>query len=340
MKGFKLIDKETLKETDIASEKNEDLETNVKVKITKCLITLNDVLRYSGEIDCENVVLGSFGVGIVSESFNNLFGIEKGNRVYIEPYNNCNECYNCKNGETSKCSNVLTAGEDYNGFLSDFVSVNASKVFLLPDPVSEKDALFIGQIANAISIIDKLGVQKGDYVAIIGNDNLAVITALLLIFYQSVPILIGTDDEMINIAKESGVYYTLNSEDNWQKEVSVITGGRMAKNVVYIADSDIPATKAFAVASYNASVAFTGNSTKASAISFALAVKKQLEIHCINGSFGNTATSINILANKAIDLSKLKVDTVSYEAVPKTFKALNDKIKNEQPIHETIVELF
>ena len=234
----------------------------------------------------------------------------------------------------------MTAGEDYNGFLSDFVSVNASKIFLLPDSVSETDALFIGHIANAISIIDKLGVQKGDYVAIIGNNNLAIITAMLLIFYQSVPILISTNEKTVNIAKESGVYYTLNQDDNWQKEVSVITGGRMAKNVVYISDSDIPANKAFSVASYNASVAFTGISNRTSAISFALAVKKQLEIHCINGSFGNTATSINILANKAIDLSKLNVDTVSYDAVPKTFNTLSEKLKKEEQINETIVELF
>jgi len=336
MKGWKLIEPLTLEEKDLI-EKEEDCAT--KVKITKALLTLSDVLRFNGEIDAKDVVLGSTGIGIVSDTEANLFGLEKGKRVYIEPNRFCNECYECRTGERNSCSNLLSAGEDFDGFLSDFVSTDADKLFLLPDSVPDLAALFINHISLAIAVVDKLGIQAGDYVAIIGANSLGNILAQLLIYYQAVPIVMTNNDEEYKIAKDSGIYYVLNQDDNWQKEVSAITSGRMTKSVVYIADCNISATKAFALASYNAGVAFTGVSYKTSPIPFAQAIKKQLNIRCIDNGFGNTASSINLIANKALNLSRLKIDNVSYSEVPNALKNMNTALENEQPIHETIVEL-
>lgn len=338
MKGWKLTKPLILEECEISEPI--DSGNLTKVKITKALITLSDVLRFSGDIETDNVVLGSHGIGIVSETDANLFGLEKGKHVYIESTNACKECHNCKNGEYSKCSNLLTAGEDFNGFLCDFATADSDKLFVLPDSVSDFEALFISHISLAISIVDKLGIQKGDYVAIIGANNFGNILAQLLIYYQAVPIVMSMQEEDVQIAKDSGIYYVLGQDDNWQKEVSSITGGRMTKSVVYISDCNIPANKAFALASFNADVAFTGVSSKNNTISFVQAIKKQLNINCINSGFGNTAASINLIANKAIDLSHLKLDNSTYDTVPQTLKNMNDKLEKDGKIYETVVDLI
>ncbi|MBQ9103498.1 MAG: alcohol dehydrogenase catalytic domain-containing protein [Clostridia bacterium] len=342
MKGWKLKEEKSLALEELAETTSVDSTVDFsKVKITKALITTADVLRYIGDLDThEDVVLGSYGIGIISESGSNLFGLEKGKHVYVEPYKPCNECYNCKNGEEKKCSNLMIAGEDYDGFLADFAQVESSKLFLLPDSVSDYEALFIGHISLALSIIDKLGIQKGDYVAVIGANNLGIILSQLLIYYQAVPILISNYQDNIEIAKASGIYYTLGEGDNWQKEVSSLTGGRMAKHVVYFSESNIHANKAFSVASFNADVAFTGDSYKNNPISFSQAIKKQLDIHCINASSGNTAASINLIANKAIDLSHLKLDNAKYDAVPETLENMANKLAEDGLVVETIVDLI
>ncbi len=338
MKGWKLNNPMALKETELS----EDSAVNnlTKVKILKSLVTLSDFLKYSGEIDCENVVLGSYGIGIVSETDTNLFGLEKGSHVYIEPTLPCGECYNCKNGFENKCTDLLTAGEDFDGFLRNFANVDPARLFLLPESVSDFDALFIGHISLALAVYDKLDIKKGDYVAIIGANNFGNILAQLLIYYQAVPIVMTMNDENVQIAKDSGVYYVLGKEDNWQKEVSSITGGRMTNKVVYIADCNIPATKAFSLASFNAGVAFTGVSYKNSPISFNQAIKKQLDIHCINNGYGNTAASINIIANKAVNLSHLKLDATTYDEVPETFSKMNKQYEKDNFVYETVVELL
>ena len=337
MKGWKIIKPLTLEEREVAEQSN--VNALSKVKITKALITLSDVLRYTGEIDSNEVVLGSAGIGIVSEIEANLFGLEKGKHVYVEPNRECLECYNCKSENKSKCSNLLIAGEDFDGFLSDFISVDPGKLFILPESVPDLEALFIEHISLAISVVDKLGIQKGDYVAIVGANNFGNILAQLLIYYQAVPIILTTNDEDLKIAKDSGIYYALGADDNWQKEVSAITSGRMTKSVVYIADCNIPVTKAFNLASHNAGVAFTGVSFKNNSISFAQAVKKQLEIRCLNSGFGYTAASINLIANKAINLSHLKLDTTTYDAVPETLNKMSKTLQDEGKIYETVVDL-
>ena len=337
MKGWKLVGPNNLIEQEL--DEQAELNSQAKVKITKSLITLSDVLRYKDELDGENVVLGSSGIGVISESETNLFGLEKGKRVYIEPVRECLECQNCKSNEVSKCSNINTAGIDIDGFLRDFISVDSSKLFILPDSVADLDALFINDISLAIAVVDKLGIQKGDYVAIIGANNFGNILAQLLIYYQAVPIVLTTNEEDFNIAKDSGIYYVLGNEDNWQKEISNITSGRMTKSVVYISDCNIPAARAFALASHNAGIAFTGVSYKNNSISFAQAIKKQLQIICINNGYGNTAASINLIANKAINLSYLKLDSIPYETVPSSMEKMSKMLDEENKIYETIVDL-
>lgn len=335
MKGWKIIKPLVLEEKEL--QENEQLNLS-KVKITKALLTLSDVLRYNGDLPVEDVVLGSSGIGIVSDVEANLFGLEKGKHVYIEPNKECLECANCMSGSLSTCNNILTAGEDFDGFLSDFTAVDPGKLFLLPDSVSDFEALFIIHIALAIAVVDKLNIQAGDYVVIVGANNFGNILAQLLIYYQSVPIVLANSDEDYKIAKDSGIYYVLGPNDNWQKEVASITSGRMAKSVVYSSDSGISATKAFALAANNASVAFTGNAYKNS-IPFAQAIKKQLEIRCIKNGYGNTAASINLLANKAINLSHLKLDTTTYDNLPETLAKMNQTFQTESKVYETVVEL-
>lgn len=338
MKGYKLTKPFVLTEKEI---EDEALSTSsAKVRLTKALITLPDVLRYNGEIDVSDVILGSAGIGVLSETGHNLFDLEKGKRIYVEPVKECENCYNCKNGDRDKCLDLQIAGEDFDGFLCDFISAEQEKLFVLPDSVSDSEALFINHISLAIAVYDKLNIKKGDYVAVIGANNFGNIFAQLLIYYQAVPIVMSLDEDDYNLAKKSGIYYALGPNDNWQKEVSSITSGRMTDKVVYVADCNIPVAKAFSLASFGAAVAFTGAFNKTGQVSFTQAVKKQLDIHCINTDFGNTAASINLIANKAINFANLKTAECSYQEVPATFKKLAKELEDTDKINETIVNMI
>jgi len=337
MKGWQITKPGEL--TELSTEEIIENSTYSKVKTTKALITLSDVLRYNGEIKSKGVVLGSYGIGFITEPGINLFDIEKGTRVYIEPSANCEECYNCNNNDPQKCSDLQIAGEDFHGFLRDFVQTDSNHLFKLPDSVSDVSALFIEHVSLALKIIDKLNIKKGDHVVILGANNLGNIIAQILIYYQAIPIVLEQDVENIEIAKKSGIYYIFSNKDEWYKEIHNITGGRMAECIIYITDAGLPLKTAFTLAGYNTPIAFTGTSFESTNFSTATANKKQLNIMFISSGYGYTASSINLLANDAINFSYMKINSLKYEDVPAYFNELNERFEKGEKIYETVVEL-
>lgn len=336
MQGWHIVGAKQVEDKTI--EESFDSTTETKVMVSKALVSLTDALHFvKGEP--LNIVPGAYGIGIVSEPGQNLFDLKQGTRVYISPTLPCKKCFSCSNNEPNKCSDLQFAGENFNGFLRNFVTTDSTNLYYLPESVSDNDALFIEHISLSLSIIDKLDIQKGDHIAILGANNFGNILSQLLIYYQAVPILIDVDEENIQTAKNCGIYYTLGESDNWVKEVAAITGGRMAKSVVYISDSDIAPKSAFMLAGYNAHVAFTGLSGKNASVSFTNAIKKQLVVHSINTGYGYISSSINLIANKACNLKKLKFEETVYAEVPNALKIMADRLENNEKIYDTIVKI-
>ena len=176
--------------------------------------------------------------------------------------------------------------------------------------------------------------------SVVGANSLGIIISQLLIYYQAVPILCTQHEENLNIAKESGIYYVLGSEDNWQKEVVSITGGRMCKQVIYIANSDIPIIKAFSLASYGAKIAYTGVAFKNNAFSFNQAIKKQLNIICLSNGYENTETAINLLANNAVDISHLKLKNYKENEVVEVLSKMNEDLSKNGFANEIIIDIM
>ena len=321
-------------------------DQKIKVKLTKTMITPEDVLRYTGETKVSDVVLGSAGIGVVADVSKEgaLNGITKGSVVYVNPYKPCKECYFCKSNIKNKCSNLLLAGEDYNGFLREFVYPDISQVIVLPQPkdgckINDQDALLIETISIALNTIDRLNIQKGEHVVIIGADTLGITLAKLLKYYQSIPIIIDNDPQKIALASECGIYYTLTKEKDWHKEVNEITGGRMANHVVYMAQSKIPVKTAFGLAGYGISIGIIGANASASPISFTLALKKELKLEFIANGYGNALASLNLIANEVIDSSDIKIEHTTFENCGEKFKELADKYKKDLPIPNVIVDM-
>ena len=334
MNGWYLVAPEKLENKTV--DDKYDNQVDVKVMLTKSLVTFGDFQKYIAG-DPEGVVLGSYGLGIISETVENLFDLKVGSRVYVNPNRNCEKCYHCNNGEPLKCSDIQIAGEDFNGFLRNFVTAKANDLFYLPDSVSDEDALFIEYISLSLNIIDKLNIQKGEHIAVLGASNLGIILSQLLIYYQAIPILMDTDDSKIETAKLSGIYYTLGKELNWHKEVSQITGGRLVKGVIYIGDCGGTGRPILTLAGFNAPVAITGYFEKNAPLNLSTAMKKQLVIHCINSGYGYTASSINLLANKAVNLKYLKLDREDFSKMDEKFRSAAEYIKDGKDVNDVIV---
>ncbi|MBP5193273.1 MAG: alcohol dehydrogenase catalytic domain-containing protein [Clostridia bacterium] len=327
---------EQIKRSESISEGRE-----VKVKVTKSMLSKDDITLYNGEDKpTYPLIPGRFAIGVIIETGDGSFGHEKNSRVYLDPITSCRKCYSCTIGQPKDCSNFQIAGRNAEGFLKDFAVIPHENIYQLPKSVSDNEALFIEYISLAISVIDKLQIQRGEHVAVIGGNLVGNILAQLIIYYQAVPIIIDDNDKNLEIAKRSGIYYTLKSDGKIEKEVSELTGGRMTPKVVYVTSCGINTEVALKVSRANATVAFVGFNYSNIRVNFAQAMQKQLNFYCITNGYGNAEASINLIANHAINMNNFVLSKANFSDTPKVFKTADQKLKNEQEIDNCVLDMF
>ena len=319
-----------------------DLKSQVKIKTTRTMLSQDDVTLYNGDDKATYPLIpGRFAVGIVVEGDSKgLIDFESDKRVYLDPISNCKECYACTIGQPKDCSNLRIAGRNTDGFIKDFVLMPFENIYQLPKTVSDDEAVFIEYISLGISVIDKLKIQKGEHVAIIGGNVVGNIIAQLVIYYQAVPILIDDNDSYLEIAKRCGVYYTLRAEGKIEREVSELTGGRMASKVVYVTSCGLNTEIAVKVSRANATLAFAGFNYSNIRVNFTLAMQKQLGFYCITNGYGNSEASINLIANHAVNLKNFNLLKTTMRDIPNAFREADDKLKKDEVVDNCIIDMM
>jgi len=296
------------------AETKEALEEGfVKVKLQRCAISFLDMDYFTGM----NPVSYPFvpvrlGAGIISEVCCETVTAQRGQRVVIEPY------IETRNG-------VVTMGKTADGLLRDFVSVPAAYAHPLPDHVTADEAVFTDIIAMALSALDKLQLQKGEHIAIVGASATGILMAELAIYYQAVPILIDARQDMLDVAAASGIYYTVNtSQTDALQKVIEITGGRLCDTAAYITTTSDKAQRTLDFSAPNGRVVFVGvgNVQNSLTVSLNSVVSKNLSISGADSGEGFTGRAINMLANKAVDVKPLITRTVDFDEVPELLKSL------------------
>lgn len=303
-------------------------EDYAKVRITKAGIDNLDINLFK-ETGNFPVIPSKQGVGVISEiADNNSKSLKKGDRVFINPYLPCSECLQCKTGNKHICGNMKIMGRNSDGFLLDFINVPVNNLIWLPDQIGDSDAIFADNIALAIEIITSLKIEKGDYVVIAGANVLGNILAQLTMYYHAVPILIDQNEKNIKAARSSGIYYTVSKNDDAHKIVNQITGGRLAKYIIYILGCGYDIQKAIDLCSEGGTLSLCkyseDNNLK---INLTDILKKHIRILCFNNGYNHLQTALNILATKSIVVSNLITDTVKFDRTPEIFQSYSESLE-------------
>lgn len=297
----------------------------IKIKTKYTLISVLDKYLYDTRTEREGIVPSRQCIGMVSEVAGDGKSVSRGDIVAVKPYSACGECLACEEGRQSDCENKSVYGYSTDGFLRDFVVVNVDDVVKLPDRVDLKSALYLEHIDMAIDALDKLGAKKGEHVVIVGANEMGLIIAQAVLYYQMIPIVVDIDSERLKRASEY-VYYTVNaSTENASKRIFNITGGRMGENVIYVARGAVPLSQSMMFAGNNGRVAIVGwkRTVGLSAVNISPVIDKKLTIVGVCGSNDNFSKAINLLATKAIKVD-FEIPEVNFEQADKAFKEFRD----------------
>jgi len=186
------------------------------------------------------LVLGHEPTGVVAETGRKVKAFKPGDRVFVHHHVACLTCHYCIHGDYTMCAQFGQTHIHPGGF-AEYFRVPAENLqkdtFKIPEKVSFEEATLIEPTACCIRAQNKLGIQTGDTVAIIGAGPSGILHLLLSkMAGASKIIVIDLIDYRLKMAEKFEADLAVNSKlENLSEVVKGVTDGRGADVVIVTA---------------------------------------------------------------------------------------------------------
>ena len=259
-------------------------------------------------------ILGHEFTGVVEE-INDDDKSLAGKRVVGEINCGCGECEWCRKGLERHCPNRSTLGIwKREGCFAEYVSLPEKNLLVIPDNVSDEEAVFTEPLAAALEILEQVHIPPYKKVIVLGDGKLGLIIALALSAAGLDITLVGKHEEKLKIAAEQGVKTKLLSELKIEKAYDFV----------------VEATGS--ISGFETSVALTKprgtlilKSTIAASKEFNLAPIVVDEITIVGSRCGQFAPALRMLEQKRIDVKPLISDIFDIDASIAAFERNKEK---------------
>ena len=178
------------------------------IKVHLSGICSTDLQIFKGYMDFRGVPGHEF-VGSVVDGPLEL--IEK--RVVGEINFACGRCDYCNRGLGRHCLARRVMGIlGVDGAFAEFVSVPVTNLHVVPESVSDEEAVFTEPLAAAFEILEQVQFNLGDEVLVLGDGKLGNLCAQVLRLTGASVTVLGKHDDKLKVIKRSGVRTMLLSD--------------------------------------------------------------------------------------------------------------------------------
>lgn len=147
-----------------------DRENNVLLRMTAAGICGSDIGIYHGTNAAATYprIIGHENVGVVEAVGDGVTTVSVGDRVIVDQVNACGKCYACRKGRPNVCGNLKVRGVHIDGGYRQWMAVPEEKCYLLPDDISDVDAIMIEPTTIAIQSCARAELEEEDTLLLIG----------------------------------------------------------------------------------------------------------------------------------------------------------------------------
>ena len=165
-------------------------------------------------------VLGHEFVGTVVISKNSEI---VGKRVVGEINAGCDRCDFCKKGIQRHCPNRSVLGIlKHDGTFAEYVSLPEKNLHLIPDSVTDEQAVFVEPLAAAFEIREQLTLNQNWNIAVVGDGKLAqLITKVLKLSCPNI-VCFGHHENKLSNLKKVGVNTKIGISTNDEKSFDLV----------------------------------------------------------------------------------------------------------------------
>lgn len=309
------------------------------IKIQYCGICGSDIGAYRGTNPTMRYPItgvGHEGVGVIEEIGVNEKGLKKGDRVALEPYIPCGNCYICKKGGNN-CANLHVAGVHSPGMMTEYFSHPVSLLHLIPDDMSMARAALIEPLTIALHGKDRSGVKEGDVCVITGAGPIGILAALSVKAYGATPVLMDVLDSRLEFARGLGIENSYNNSDGGFSEyLQELTDGKLADAMIECTGAPPVLAKLHDYVCNGAGVALVGWPKTEVMVNTVRWMQKELNIRPSRNSFHNFPEAIHLISEDLVPVEQLLTKIIPLEKVEETIR---DMVANPSGYMKVVVKV-
>lgn len=187
----------------------------VLIKVMACGVCGSDVHIYDGDQGSTSttppLVQGHEFSGVVVEVGNNVTSCKKGDRVCVDPADNCNACYYCASGMMHHCEHMGAIGTNIDGGFSQYCKVPGRLIHHLADDVTFIEGAMAEPLACCINGADRSNIKVGDNVVVYGGGMIGLLLLQLAKRKGAANVvLVEPVEEKRKMAEKLGAVFTIN----------------------------------------------------------------------------------------------------------------------------------
>jgi 2-desacetyl-2-hydroxyethyl bacteriochlorophyllide A dehydrogenase len=313
-----LPNKICIKDVPMAKRKGEN---DVLIKVRALGICGSDIGAFKGTnplVSYPRIIGHEIGGEVVEIGVNSK-GITVGDKVIIEPYIPCNQCYPCSLGRTNCCEHLQVLGVHIDGGMAEYFSHPLQLISKVPNDMEWKHVAMIEPLTIALHANHRAKVKNNEHVLIIGAGAIGLLAAQVAMVYGAVPIIMDLVDERLQLASALGVKHTINpvKEDAVEK-IKKVTNGRMAEVVIEASGSKVAIQSMFNYVSYAGRIALVGWPNTDIPLATSMITKKELDVVGSRTSAGEFDEAIELIKNKKVAVDPLISAVVALNDIPGT----------------------
>lgn len=204
--------------------------------------------------------------------------LKPGMTVTVNPYTNCGQCAACRNGRVNACQHNETLGVQRDGAMREYIALPWQKIISVKG-VSTRDSALIEPMSVGFHAVDRGQVTDIDTVLVFGCGMVGLGAVVRAVQRGAVVIAVDLSEEKLQIAKELGATYGINSkEENVVEKVMEYTDGFGADCVIEAVGSPVTYVTAIDAVSFTGRVVCIGYAKSAVEFQTKYFVQKELDI--------------------------------------------------------------
>ena len=302
-------------------EKTSRRENEVLLKVRSAGICGSDIGAYKGVNPLVSYprIIGHEIAGEVVEVAADEKTFRVGDRVILEPYVYCGQCYPCSIGRTNCCENLTVRGVHIEGGMAEYVSHPRHLLHKVPEDIPWHLIPMAEPLVIAMHAVKQAEVKAGEHVAITGAGQIGLLAAQYALTLGALPIVVDPVDERLALATRLGVPHVINpvSQDA-VAQIKAITKARMAEAAIEASGAASAIRAMVDYVAYAGRIALVGWPKSDIPMPTALFTKKELTIRGSRNSVGQFPESLRLIAEGRVDVAALLTKTVSLEETPAT----------------------